>query len=171
MRRLLVMVLLAGCEGRLIGTGGAGGGAAAGGGGGSGGGDVYVDPPDAGDLSNFDVYSRLKPTCQGCHTMDMRPFFASLDAFENLIVYDTRYVVPQDLGGSVLLGLLRSTVGRQMPPLPNDRFETLEGKGLTHITLAELEEWIRRLPPRGGQTPVDPPLVRRKTAEQVQAAL
>lgn len=173
-KRLLLLLLLAGCEARIVqpgpGSGTGGGDVAIGGGpggaGGSGGG-----TPTTGDLSNLDVYTRLKPTCMGCHTVDLRPFFSSLDAFENLIVYDTRYVVPMDPGASTLLGMLRATAGKPMPPAPSAPFVTLEGQGRTFITLAELEEWIRRLQPRTTPVVIDPPLVRRKTAEQVQAAL
>ncbi len=169
MKRLALLLLLAGCEARIVAPApgsSAGGGGPAGAGGGSGGG-----TPTTGDLSNLDVYTRLKPTCQGCHTVDMRPFFASLDAFENLVVYDPRFVVPMDPAGSTLLAMLRATASKPMPPAPSAPFITLEGQGQTFITLAELEEWIRRLQPRATPVVVDPPLVRRKTAEQVQAAL
>jgi hypothetical protein len=168
---LFLCAVLAGCEGSLFGPGGSGGGTGSSGGGPGTGGGAGGGTPTSGDLSNLDVYTRLKPTCMGCHTMDQRPFFSSPEAFENLIVYDTRYVVPRDPAASMLLGLLRGTVGRQMPPAPNDAFVGLEAKGLTYITLAELEEWIRNLPPRTTTTSSGPVLIRRKTAEQVMQSL
>jgi hypothetical protein len=135
-------------------------------------------PPEAvrdggagGDLSNLDVYTRLRPTCVGCHTIDVRPFFASLDSFENLIVYQLKWVVPGDPASSALLGLLKGTASKQMPPAPSDSFATLADGGKTQITLSELEEWIRRLQPRIGPPYVDAPRVRRKTAEQVVTTL
>ncbi|MBL8951783.1 MAG: hypothetical protein JNK82_13455 [Myxococcaceae bacterium] len=162
--------LLAACEARIQqpqpGASAGGESASAGGSGGAGGGIAST-----GDLSNLDVYTRLKPTCGGCHTVDMRPFFGSLEAFENLIVYDTKYVVPMDPAGSTLLAMLRGTAAKPMPPVPSAPFSGLEAERKTFITMTELEEWIRRLQPRTVPVVIDPPLVRRKTAEQVQAAL
>jgi hypothetical protein len=166
MKRALLLLALAGCEGNFILPGGEGGGT--GGNGAGGGGDIV---PNTGDLSNLDVYTRLKPTCQGCHTMDQRPFFASLDAFENLVVYDPKYVLPGDPDHSLIIGLVTASVGRQMPPAPADAFITLEGKGQTHITVAELKDWILHLPSRGGPKVIDVPVVHRKTAEQMLRSL
>lgn len=175
MRVLLLAMLLLGCEGVVTGPGG-GRGAGSGGSGGAGagtGGAGGGDGLDGGSyLSNGDVYTRLKVTCGGCHTMDMRPFFADLTAFENLIVYDTRWVTPGNPASSGLIGLMRGTVGRQMPPVPSERFEVLSSRGLTRISLAEVEEWILNLPARGDAgTPFDPVSVRRKSAEQIRVAL
>lgn len=173
MRATLLAMLLLGCQGIITGPGG-GPGAGSGGSGGAGaGGSGGSGDLDGGTyLSNGDVYTRLKVTCGGCHTMDMRPFFADLTAFENLIVYDPRWVTPGDPAASGLIGLLRGTVGRQMPPAPSESFEQLSGRGATRITLAEVEEWIRTLPARGDAgTPFDPVSVRRKSAEQIRVAL
>jgi hypothetical protein len=177
---LLLMGALA-CEGRIspgVPMGGAGGGDAAGGGAvASGGGGAQATGGGGGDdggvparLSNADVFNRLKVTCQGCHTLDARPYFKDLPSFENLLVYDVKWVRPNDPTGSALLGLLRG-VGNQMPPLPSEPFAVLSDRALTQITTAELEEWIRNLPPRGGVTPVEPVRVRRKSAEQILASL
>ena len=174
-------MLLMGCQGYISGPGGgvgagfggAGGSGASGGGGGSGGSGGGEELDGGSYLSNGDVYTRLKVTCGGCHTMDMRPFFLDLTAFENLIVYDTRWVKPGDPAGSGLIGLMRGTVGRQMPPVPSESFEVLSSRALTRITLAEVEEWIRTLPARNPDagTPFDAVAVRRKTAEQIRTAL
>lgn len=170
------------CEGRIspgapAGPGGAaGGGEAAGGGAGVGGGlgqGGGAQAPDGGAptrLSNADVFTRLKVTCEGCHALTARPYFKDLASFENLLVYDEKWVRPNDPTGSALLGLLRG-VGNQMPPRPSEPFAVLSERALTQITLAELEEWIRNLPPRGGVTPVEPVRVRRKSAEQILATL
>lgn len=173
MRALVpAMLLLVACQGIIGGGGGAGAGPAGSGGGTSGAGGGAAASDGGTYLSNGDVYTRLKVTCGGCHTMDMRPFFADLAAFENLIVYDPRWVVPGAPGASNLVGIMRGSVGRQMPPLPSETFEQLSGRGLTRITLAEVEEWIRNLPARtDAGTPFDPVQVRRKSAEQMRRAL
>jgi hypothetical protein len=177
----LIACGLMGCEsfiGAPPGTTGAGGGdvlntgGGAGGSGGSGGSGGTGGGGAAAYLSNLDVYTRLKPTCAGCHTIDQRPFFADLASFENLVVYDPRYVRPGDPDGSVLVGLLEGSIGRQMPPLPSDSFKVLDSKGLTQISLQEIKDWIRALPtsPDAGAA-FEPVQVRRKTAEQIRVTL
>lgn len=121
-------------------------------------------------LSTAEVYARLKPTCGGCHSVDARPFFGSLEAFESLIVRDPRWIHPGQPEASALLGLLRGDGALKMPPV-GDVFAVLADKGQTQISLPELEAWIRSLT-------VAPPLpsggaagIRRKTAEQVITTL
>jgi hypothetical protein len=55
----------------------------------------------------------------------------------------------------------------RMPPAPQPTFAVMAANGQTLITIAELEEWIRNLTPRTVTPPLDVPVVRRKTAEQV----
>jgi hypothetical protein len=131
--------------------------------------DAGTPNPDGDAPTNEDVYTRLLPTCAGCHSADARPFFASLAAFENLIVYDTRYVVPGDPASSSLLVLLRGTGARSMPP--DDAFVEQEARGETEITLAELETWIEALQPRDGVVATVQPSFRRKSAELVRSTL
>lgn len=169
---LLTAVALTQCQGFIGGGGGGSGGGTggsgtAGGVGGSGGAGPY--------LSNLDVYTRLKPTCGGCHVADMRPFFLDLTAFENLIVYDPKWVTPGDPDASGLVGLMIgvNAASRQMPPAPSERFEVLSQRGMTSITLTEVKEWIRALPatrPDAG-APLDAAQVRRKSAEQIRVTL
>jgi hypothetical protein len=118
------------------------------------------------------VYTRLQPTCGGCHTLTDRPYFATIESFENLIVYDTKYVVPKAPDNSHLLKMLDATELPQMPPAPGDSFKLMAEAANTQITLPELREWILNLKPRVvPQTPLDAPQIRRKTAEQVVRAL
>lgn len=133
-------------------------------------GDAY----QPGDLSNQDVFTRLTPTCAGCHSLDQRPYFASLEAFENLIAYDPRWVTPGVPAQSELLRLLEGTGAgmKQMPPLPSAPFAQLDAERKTQITMAELRTWIEQLTARQTPpTPPDFPIVRRKTAEMVEATL
>jgi hypothetical protein len=176
----LACVVASACNGFIVGPSGGGGaggiGIIAGGTGGSGvnpgsGGGDGADAGPPAYLSNLDVFTRLKPTCQGCHVVSDRPFFADLASFEGLIVYNTKWVRPQDPDGSDFLNLLQGTIGYQMPPLPSDTFKVLDTKGLTQIHFDELREWIRHLPPQGGVTPADPVVVHRKSTEQIVRTL
>jgi len=55
--------------------------------------------------SNLDIYTRLRPTCVGCHAQGTtKPLFASLVSFENLVVYNESYVVPGSPDTSELSG-------------------------------------------------------------------
>ncbi len=167
---LLLALALTACEGRI--GGGAGGGSStpgpdAGKGGGSGGG----GNPDAGTLTTAEVYAALKVTCGGCHVLTERPYFASLEAFEASIAYDTRWVVAGSPGTSALLNLLDGTRAVRMPPVPQPTFSVLAGEGRTQVSMAQLEAWIASLPPRPPPPALNVAVVRRKTAEQVIASL
>lgn len=163
----LVGLTLCACEGVVSGR--TGGGAA----GGSAGGAPQVERIDGGTLdggvSTAVVFEALKPTCEGCHVFTSRPFFASLAAFESVIVSDPRWVVPGAPERSALLSLLEGTVN-PMPPPPSLPFARLAEAGQTRIDLPQLAAWIRGLAPPGApRTP--PRLVRRKTAEQIARTL
>lgn len=135
------------------------------------------DAGPGGGLSNQDVYERLLPTCGACHGQGTsQAYFASLDTFENLLVYDTDWIVPGMPESSALLPLLRGEAPgsfSQMPLGARD-FEAMAADGDTAISMAELTTWIQNLQPRDGgpssgvQNAV---LVRLKTAEQIHAAL
>lgn len=138
-------------------------------------GDPMIEQPDCYESRNDEVRWALAGACAGCHTMGNRPFFASLAAFENGLLYDRRYVVPGDPDGSVLIALLegRGTgTYTQMPPGMSYAMAYAEGKA--KISLTELKAFIRELP----ATPPTPaaPLpeaftVRRLSAEEMVLSL
>ena len=73
-----------------------------GGGGGPGGG-----PELCAESDNDAMRLRMAPTCAPCHGEGAsRPFFASVTAFEDLLVYNPRYVVRGDPDASELVALL-----------------------------------------------------------------
>jgi hypothetical protein len=173
---LAAFFLWSGCEGRVqsvfenAGGGnsfGAGGGDAvgSGGSGGTGVGDGGVR------LDNLDVFTRLSPSCAGCHTRDERPFFASLEAFENIIVFDARWIVAGQPENSTLLKYLDGSGARPMPPAPSQNFSLLDAAQATAISMIELRDWILHLPPRTAPGPTDFVNIRRKSAEQVLSSL
>lgn len=146
--------------------------------------DPSTDPPtEAGDPAacaeneNDAVRMRLAPTCAPCHGEGAsRPFFASLVAFEDLLVYDPRYVVRGDPEASELVAMLegRSEGAYPQMPLGVDDFATLAERGETGMTMDEVRAWITSLPPpdpsRGGPDP-DAPTVRRLSADEVINAI
>jgi hypothetical protein len=89
----------------------------------------------------------LEPTCKACHdTGSNLPIFASLDAFENLLVYNPSLVAPGDPDQSKLVALLQGKAQgtyTQMP-LTGQPFAKLGG---TSISMDVITDWITTLPP------------------------
>lgn len=121
------------------------------------------------------AYEGLSPACVTCHgTGTARPYFAGRAAFETLIAARREWVVPGQPDQSPLLALLRGT--RPPPytqmPLGGDSFAAMADKGLTSISLAELECWIGGLTETPTVTAAGPlPVARRLTAEQLMTSL
>ena len=110
----------------------------------------------------------LAPTCAGCHVTGNKPYFASLSAFENGLVYDTKWVNPADPERSGLLLLLQGKASGSYPQMPPG--QPYAGGP----SLATLTEWIRDLPPRGAINDTPSPeafTVRRLRAEEMILAL
>jgi hypothetical protein len=114
----------------------------------------------------------LEPTCKACHDVGSNmPAFASLDAFENLIVYDPALVTPGDPAKSKLVALLRGTATgtyTQMP-LTGKAFAKLD-PATTGISIDAIEAWIEDLAPpdpsRAAAHP-DSPTTRRLRVEEL----
>jgi hypothetical protein len=125
--------------------------------------------------ANDAMMKRLAPTCEGCHQQGNAPFFASLSAFEDTLVYNEKYVVPGQPDQSYLIKLLEGKgqgTYKQMP-LSGDSFAKLADGGNTQVSLAEVKQWIENLPPRvkNDKPDVDAPTVQRQSAEQIRASL
>ncbi len=127
--------------------------------------------------NNDSVRMRLAPTCLSCHgERNARPFFATLSAFEDLLVYNPAYVVRGNPDASPLVALLEGhgTGAYRQMPLAGDAFATRANRGETQITMAEIRAWITELPPpdpaREGPDP-DAPTTRRLTADEVINAI
>ena len=139
MRALGVCVLLwvLGCEGKLWGASPAPGGLLADGG----------CPPEG---KNDEVRQALAPACASCHTTGNKPWFASLEAFENGLAYDTRWVNKADPENSGLIKILQGRSGGSYPQMPlGATFAAYVADGRVKLTLNDLKAWIRDLPPRG----------------------
>jgi hypothetical protein len=142
---------------------------------------VTYDPkPDGGEncapsSRNDEIRLGLAPACEGCHLTGNKPFFASLTAFENGLVYDERYVKRGDPENSMLVRLLKGTAPgsyAQMPP--GQPYDELVANGHVTLTTAEVEAWIRELPapPERLEAP-DPEAfsVRRLSADEMVVSL
>ena len=93
---------------------------------------------------------RLAPVCAACHAEGASsPFFATLSAFEDLLIYNPRFVVRGDPDASPLMALLegRGAGTYTQMPLSGDSFATRSERGETNVTMEELRVWIRDLPP------------------------
>ena len=126
---------------------------------------------------NDEVRLRLEPTCKGCHQQGAnKPFFASLRAFEQALVYVPTYITVGAPEQSYLLQLLSghgSAPYKAMPP-SGPPFAELAETGKTDIGMAELEAWITDLPPPPPELSApDPqaPSTRRLTAEEMLQSL
>lgn len=126
---------------------------------------------------NARIFAALTPTCGPCHGDGAaRPFFASVLGFEDLLVYDTRYVIPGDPDGSALVAMLegRGTGAYPQMPLGGDDFATRASRGETEIGMEEIRAWIADLPlPSATRSGPDPSAIstRRLTADEVINAI
>lgn len=119
---------------------------------------------------NDEMRLALAGACAGCHVAGSKPYWASLTAFEGL-VYDPKYVVRGDPDNSLLLKLFKANAPgsfTQMPP--GETYEAMLVRGAATVTIADLEQWIRELPPQGSVIAEPIPerfTVRRLTAEEM----
>lgn len=177
MRRAAWCLLLVACEGRILSPGaegskgpGPGPGPATDAGVGP-----VIEEPDCYENRNDQVRYALAGACAGCHTMGNRPFFASLAAFENGLLYDRRYVIPGDPDGSVLIALLEGRASGAYPQMPPGMsYGMAVAEGRAKISLDELKAFIRELPTTP-PTPAEPLAeafaVRRLSAEEMVLSL
>ena len=124
---------------------------------------------------NDEIRLALAPACEGCHLVGNKPFFASLTAFENGLVYDERYVKPGDPENSLLLQLLKGTAPGSYPQMPPGQpYDELVAHGRVTLTLEQVAAWIRELPPTPARLEAPDPeafTVRRLSAEEMVVSL
>lgn len=135
--------------------------------------------PDAGACPpqgrNDEVRLALAGACAGCHLTGNKPYWASLTAFENGLVYDTRYVRPGDPEGSMLVRLLEGTAPGSYPQMPPGQpYAELVAGGVSTLTLEQVKAWIRDLPPPPARLEAPDPEafgVRRLSSEEMVVSL
>jgi hypothetical protein len=92
----------------------------------------------------------LDPVCSDCHkSTGAKPFFASLAAFEDLLVYDTKYVRPGKPEEGLLVELLegRGKGAYTQMPIAGETFARQAEAGKTRINMAQIKRWITNLQP------------------------
>ncbi|MBZ4416804.1 hypothetical protein [Myxococcus sp. RHSTA-1-4] len=124
---------------------------------------------------NDEIRLALAPACQGCHVTGNKPFFASLAAFENGLVYDERYVKRGDPDNSLLVQMLKGTAPGSYPQMPPGQpYDEFVASGRVTLTIAQVEGWIRDLPAPPAQMETPSPEefgVRRLSAEEMVVSL
>lgn len=157
----LMVLVLTGCEG-LLGNPGPSA-------------SPTIDGGCAPENKNDEIRLALAPACVSCHTAGNKPYFASLAAFENGLAYDTRWVNPQDPDGSGLVKLLEGTAPGSYPQMPPGQpYAAFVADGRVSLTVEQVKEWIRTLPPRGGIDEAPAPeafTVRRLRADEMVVSL
>jgi hypothetical protein len=131
--------------------------------------DPGCPPPPGSDSRTEQVRVGLAPVCAGCHSESEKGYFASLTAFESLLVRDARLVRPGDPDASELVLLLegrRTGASLSQMPISGDAFAVMAERGETDITMAEIRDWIAQL-----ETPdVDTrPLASAPTVQRISA--
>jgi hypothetical protein len=124
---------------------------------------------------NDEIRLGLAPACEGCHLTGNKPFFASLTAFENGLVYDERFVKPGDPENSMLIQLLEGTAPGSYPQMPPGQpYNELVTQGRVTLTTEQVAAWIRDLPPPPERLETADPeafSVRRLSAEEMVVSL
>jgi hypothetical protein len=125
--------------------------------------------------ANQAIFDGLKPTCEGCHSTGARGFFASIDAFESLVVYEPKEVVPGKPDESELVRLLEGhgTRAFKQMPISGPTYAELVAQGKTKLTIAEVRDWVTKLVARTGDKlpSIEARRITRLSAADVQRAL
>ncbi|HRI64464.1 MAG TPA: hypothetical protein PK156_09495 [Polyangium sp.] len=124
---------------------------------------------------NQAVFDALAPHCSSCHVTGARGYFASIEAFESLLVYNPNEVVPGKPDESELIRLLvgQGTRAFKQMPIAGSSYGDLAGQGKTQMTVDEIRTWVKNLVKRG-QDPlpsIEARRITRLSAEDVQRAL
>lgn len=133
--------------------------------------------PAALSATTEQVRLALEPVCASCHLQGSKGFFQSAATFEDLLVYQPRYVVPGQPDQGELIALLEgrgSGVFRQMPTA-GANYAAMAAQNPNLLPVAQIREWIANLPPRGGmrdrRSNPSAITVRRISSEQIKATL
>lgn len=134
------------------------------------------DPCVSEEQANNDAIRKgLEAFCKDCHSSGNKGFFASLQAFEDLLVYNEALVIPGDPEKSKLVQLLdgKAAGAYSQMPISGDSYAKLADSGKATLTMDEIRSWIKELTPRPKSTAPDPGAitVHRMTAAQLVSTL
>ncbi|WNG34851.1 hypothetical protein F0U61_15235 [Archangium violaceum] len=121
------------------------------------------------------VMEGLKPHCEGCHAQGTRGYFASVAAFQSLLVSDSRLVKAGSPDDSELVRLLegRGTGAFKQMPIGQKSYAQLVSEGSATLSVQAVRAWIQGLgaQQRDSRPNPDAPRITRMSADQVQRAL
>lgn len=109
------------------------------------------DAPVGDAERNDEIRLAMEEHCASCHQSGPTGYFASLTAFQNLLVANPRLVVPGDPDASELIRLLEGEGSGSLPQMPLGMvsFADLDADGLTGVSMDELRTWIAELEVNG----------------------
>ncbi|MFP2904799.1 hypothetical protein ACLESD_07030 [Pyxidicoccus sp. 3LFB2] len=121
------------------------------------------------------VMEGLRLHCEGCHAAGARGYFASVEAFQSLLVSDPRLVKAGSPDDSELVRLLegRGTGGFKQMPIGQKSYAQLVSEGAATLTVEAVRAWIQGLgaQQRDARPNRDAPRITRMSADQIQRAL
>ena len=124
---------------------------------------------------NQAVFDALSPSCAGCHATGSRGYFASIEAFESLLVYEPTLVVPGDPDGSELIRLLEGNGTRAFTQMPiaGPTYAELAESGAATLKMPALRTWVAELEAasKDERPSIDAPRITRLEANDVVRAL
>lgn len=124
---------------------------------------------------NQAIFDALSPHCASCHISGARGYFASIEAFESLLVYNPAEVVPGKPDESELVRLLigQGTRAFKQMPIAGPTYADLASQGKTKKTVEEIKTWIMNLVQRDKDPlpSLEARRVTRLSAEDVQRTL
>lgn len=135
-----------------------------------------ADGPNADERAeNLIIFDGLRASCEGCHVMGARGYFASIESFESLVAYNTELVTPGAPDSSPFIALLEGTGSgpfAQMPPA-GPTYAALAEDGTASLSMTQIRDWVTEL----GDHAADPnpssaaPRITRIAAADLQRAL
>lgn len=124
---------------------------------------------------NQAVFDALAPTCAGCHAAGTRGYFASIQAFESLLVYNPSEVVPGEPDESELIRLLtgKGTRAFKQMPIAGPSYGELAAQGKAPMSVEQIRAWVTNLVTRDKdpRPSIEARRITRLSAEDVQRAL
>lgn len=134
-----------------------------------------LDPVPCVQGEHDEIRLKLAPHCAGCHGPGTSaPYFASVEAFESLIVRNPRFITPGDPDSSEFIRLLegKGTGAFTQMPTAGSPYAALSAE-VQQISMAELRQWVTGLTLAPLSDAPDPnlPTTRRLGADEIRGAL
>ncbi|MBX7078504.1 MAG: hypothetical protein K1X88_04885 [Nannocystaceae bacterium] len=107
-----------------------------------------ADGPSADErAANLEIFEGLQASCEGCHIMGARGYFASIEAFEALVAYNPELITPGAPDASPFVALLEAKgTGPfvQMPPA-GPSYAQLVDDGTATLSMTQIRDWVTAL--------------------------